>query len=399
MKREKALPGKTSGFAFTWIVLCAATLFVAALALFFAPSQALASHAAYSIDRISTDLYVETNGSIHVIERHVYTFSQPNSGIVRHLHEIKGHESVKISSVRTAPIDQAGALVQDWTKLQLVDSDPATQGRKPGDSCEASLRGPDVRPWYSYNISDGMLRLFFPADMGTYIVEADYIVASLLDVYRDVGELNWRYAHSDEAVVAHDVTLRVALPVPASASIEPNTTVLAWGHGPTDGSFAIGEDGSVTYHVDEVDASHYAEAHVLFPSHWIDNLEGGASKRKTEARRLAAISEEEDWVDVSARASIWDNKVRVLFLPLIAIAALAAIVCVARFGRTARTRRWLVRIATTLGIIAVAEQAFFREPLTTALLLAGAAVIAILSLRLPQADEDLEGDGHEPEQG
>ena len=102
------------------------------------------------------------------------------------------------------------------------------------------------------------------------------------------------------------------------------------------------------------------------------------------------ISEETEWLDQSARASIWDNKVRVVFMPLVAIAALSAIIVAFAFGRSPRTRRWFVRIAATLGVIALAEQAFFREPLTTCVLLATAAVIALLAGGLPLNDEEPE---------
>ena len=76
-----------------------------------------------------------------------------------------------------------------------------------------------------------------------------------------------------------------------------------------------------------------------------------------------------------------------MFMPLVAIAALVAIVVAIAFGRSPRTRRWFVRVAATLGIIALAEQAFFREPLTTCVLLVAAAVIALLAGCLPLNDE------------
>ena len=179
----------------------------------------------------------------------------------------------------------------------------------------------------------------------------------------------------------------MALPVPAGYEIQPNSTVMAWGHGPADGTFSVGEDGSVTYHVDVVQAGHYAEAHLLFPASWIDNIAIQAPNHQTEMRRSDAIAEESEWLDQSARASIWDNKVRVMFMPLVAIAALVAIVVAIAFGRSPRTRRWFVRVAATLGIIALAEQAFFREPLTTCVLLAATAVIALLAGGLPLNDE------------
>ena len=352
-----------------------------------APRLAFAADPGYSIDQLTTDIYVETDSSMHVVERQVLTFGQQNKGLVWHLQEFEQSEPVKIASVRAVQLDSEGAAVGDWLSLQHADCKPEEQGLKPGDVPDASWRGADVQPWYSYSISDNMVRCYFPADAGTYMLEVDYTAMRRVTVFRDVGELYWRYAQSDMPVDAHDVSLRVALPVPAGFEIQPDTTVMAWGHGPVDGTFSVGEDGSVTYHVDVVKAGHYAEAHMLFPSNWIDNIDIQAPNHQTEMRRSDAIAEESQWLDQSARASIWDNKVRVVFMPLVAIAALVAIVIAIAFGRSSRTRRWFVRIAATLGVIALAEQAFFREPLTTCVLLIAAAAIALLAGCLPLNDE------------
>ena len=350
------------------------------------PACAWAAQVPYTIDRLATDLYVETDSSVHVVERQTLTFDQPSTGLVWYLHEADERESVKIESVRAAKLDADGALEGEWMTMQLVDSDPARQGRCPGDAAESSLRGPETRPWYSYSISDGMLRCFFPADGGTYLVETDYIVTNRVRVFKDVGELYWRYANSDLPVDARDASLLIALPVPAESVIEPNVTVRAWGHGPSDGTFVIGEDGSVVYHVDLVKAGHYAEAHILFPAHWIANIAPNSPRYRYESRRLEAVDEEADWLDSSARASIWDNKVRAASLPLAVLAALAAAITVLALGETARSRRWLVRYATALAIVALFEQLFFQEPLTTALLLAAAVVIGLAALLLPRVD-------------
>lgn len=362
------------------------TLIVMA-ALLLLPAQAFAIQPGYSVDQMSTDLYVETNASVHAIERQTVTFEGESRGLVWHLHTPGEYESVKISSLRVVELGDEGEAVGEWLSLQLIDSDPDTQGLRPGDGADAALRGDGVQPWYSYSISDGMVRCYFPASQGTYLVEADYTVTNLANMYRDVGELYWRYVQSDMPVDVHDATLRIALPVPAGAEVIPGATVRAWGHGPSDGMFSIGEDGSVVFHADLVLAGHYAEAHVLLPSYWLDNVSLGSPARHSEARRLDAVSDETDWLDQAARGSIWDNKVRMLFVPLISLAALVAIGVAVAFKRTVRTRRWFVRIAATLGIVALAEHAFFREPITTVLLLAAAAIIALLAIFLPREDE------------
>lgn len=375
-----------------------------------------AAHAAegdYSIDELSTALEIQADGSIHVVERQIITFSDTNINLIWYLHAPENGESVRVASVRAAPVDNGGAALGNWTSLQLVDVDVRRQGVNPGDMAAPGLRTSRTRPWYSYSISDGMVRAFFPAASAasaastasaataatavgtageatprTYLVETDYIVAHRVRVFRDVAELYWRYAHDSLPADAAEANLQVTLPVPADApEIKAGTDVVAWGHGPDTGTFEIGPDGSVAYHVDLVERGAYAEAHLLFPTSWMTNLPERAANQFSETRRASAIAEEAQWVDAGTRGALWDNKVRILFLAFAILVILVGVAFVFRHGRSPRSRRSLVRTAATLAIIAVGEQLFFREPLTTAMVAALSAIVAIVSLALPQKEE------------
>ena len=168
----------------------------------------------------------------------------------------------------------------------------------------------------------------------------------------------------------------------------PGETVRAWGHGPDGGTLEISENGTLTCHVDVVERGNYAEAHVIFPSWWLDNIADGSANVFTELRQTTAIAEEAQWVDASKRGETWDFKVRVLFMAIAVVVILAGLAAVARFGRSARSRRALVRVAATLGIVALGAQLFFREPVTTGLLAAFTAIVAAASLMLPAHDEE-----------
>ena len=372
--------------ALAYFILMAALLFP--LPAFAAPT--------YTVEQRSTELTVETDASVHVVDYDKFAFTSPNEGIVRYFYQPESRESVKVLDVRVAPVDENGDLASDWTKLVMVDSDPESQGASPGSAAAPGERGDGVRPWYSYDISDGMMRLYFPSAAGeTYLVETDYVVTNRARVFRDVGELYWRYAHSSSPVDCADVSLQVVLPLPADAVVEPGENVVAWGHGPADGTFRIGEDGTVSYHVDCVPAGHYAECHVLFPVSWLSNVSGDSPQYRTEARRAAAMSEEEGWLDANARASIWDNKVRVLFGALIVACVLLALVMAAVRKDPIRLRLSLVRISTTLLIVGIAEHLFFKEPTTTAMMLVAAAGVAMVALRVPRVADDAVDDERE----
>ena len=390
-------------------ITCMAALVAMAFLAAFPPS-ALAASGSYAIDELSTQLTVETNGAVHVVERQTLTFDEGNEGLVWYLHVPEEGESVRIASVRYAPVDTGGTLLDDWVRLQMIDSNPREQGRNPGDTADFKLRAQGVeQPWYSYNIGDGMVRCYFPTGAGaraeaesgeayhTYVVETDYTVYHRMRVYRDVAELYWRYANDSLPVEASNVSLRVQLPLPADIDpAQESAEIAAWGHGPDAGTFNVGEDGTVTYLIEHLARGNYAEAHLVFPASWLDDVYMGLPNTFSELRRDAAVAEESEWVDLAQREEAWDNKVRMLFLALAVLVMLAGVVGVIRHGRTPAARRALMRAAATMGIVTLGEQLFFHEPLTTlmlaALTLAMAAVALMLPLIAADGDPDDEPD-------
>ena len=512
------------GGRFTSLSLLVALMCVAAAALG-APAAALAAEGDYSIDELSTEITVQPNATAHVVERQTLTFDTRSTGVVWYLHVPESGESVRISSVKAAPVDDGCTQLGDWTRLQMIDSDPRRQGRVPGDSAMLALRVPGVQPWYSYNIGDGMLRCYFPtgaqanlarpaagtesaagataagataasdgsegpvageesvpateapsteepaaealvaketagpapagatdpavvagpteaaveaaaveaaamesaedptptgpaaatdgqaateppteegspesvsasalavaaagADYRTYEIETDYTVAHRVRVYRDVAELYWRYVNDSLPADSNEVNLQIRLPVPPELESDSDAlaaSIHAWGHGPSDGTFAIGDDGTVTYHLDRIGKGSYAEAHLIFPASWMTDMAPGAANRFDTLRERDAMAEEAQWVDTAQREMAWDNNVRVLFLGLAGAIILVGFLGALRRGRSPLTRRALIRTAATLGVTALGEHLFFREPLTTLVLVALALVVAVIAWLLP----------------
>ena len=385
--------------AFVACLVCVAAL------LFAAPAYAATGD--YSIDELSTEMTVNTDASVHVVERQTVTFQGDSNGVVWYLHVPEGGESVRISSVRATPVDKGGTALADPIRLQMIDSDPVRQGRQPGDPAALSLRINTVQPWYSYNIGDGMMRCYFPLagptnEEGagesssatkaepylTYVIETDYVIRHRVFVYRDVAELYWRYVNDSLPSDSYDVNFQVKLPVPGGFEEGASETIKAWGHGPNDGTFSVSDDGTVTYHLDHIARGVYAEAHIIFPAVWMVDTPSDAMNVFSSIRGAEAIEEESEWVDVSQRQAAWDNNVRVFFLIVAMAVILVGIVSVLFRGRTARSRRVLLRVSAVLAIIALAENLFFREPLTTLMLVALAVIVAAIMLMLPVKDED-----------
>ena len=356
------------------------------------PTVAFADELPYTVDELSSEIEISPDASMHVVERQIVTFEEKNEGLVWYLHAPVGGESVKISSVRAVPVGEDGNASADWVRLQLVDCKPAAQGLNPGDSASGYLRGERTRPWYSYSPSDGMVRTYFPAENETYLVETDYVVRNGVDAYRDVGELYWRFAHGSVPNGLDRVTLRVVLPVPEGESVVLGDNVFAWAHGSDEMAISLDETGAVVYHADSIGKGHYADAHVIFPANWLSEVTSNSTAYKPSMRRSYALEEEKDWVDSITRRSIWDNEVRVLFVAIAVVIVLVGVIVAVRSRPSARSRRSLIRTACTLGVVAMAEQLFFREPLTTGILVAAALVVGLGALALPQEGEEEEYD-------
>ena len=388
-------------------------LFCVATLLFATP--AYASNGDYAVSELSTEITVEPNATAHIIERQVVSFEQDNLGLVWYLHVPEDGESVRIANVRVAPVDNGGAALGDWVRLQMFDSNPRQQGQNPGDSAAPAFRLNSIQPWYSYNVGDGMMRCYFPlarevdGEEGpkgssasaegtiyrTYVIETDYTIRNRVRVYRDVAELYWRYVNDSIPSDSEDVNLLVRLPLPEG--IEPAEAVesiTAWGHGPDEGTFVIKDDGTVTYHIDHISQGNYAEAHIIFPSYWMSSMAPNAANWFSNVRGPDAIMEEAEWVDVSQRGATWDNNVRVLFLVLAVFIILAGVLGVLRHGRSPKARRALIRVSATFVIVALAENLFFREPLTTLMLFGLAVVVLLVAFMLPLSNEP-EGDDRE----
>lgn len=373
---------------------CGATISLAivcavALVLLF-PIRAFAADTPFSIDELSTELTVSPDGSIHVVEHQILTFTGQNKGYTWYAHEAESIEEVEISAVRYVSVDDGGTPTADWTELDERASNPERQGETPGDTAIESLRSKRIKPWYSYDEDDGMIRCYFPAESSSYLLEADYVVHNRVLVYRDVAELYWRYGHSSLPVESHDVTMKALLPKPQDAIIVPNQDVVAWGHGHAIGGFNVAEDASVVYHVDKLESGQYAEAHIMFPADWMTEVTEADSNSFPEVRRQSAIAEEHEWVDLSTRGANWDYEVRILFLAIAACLIFAGAICTIRFGRTYRSRLALIRIACTLGVIALFANLFFREPFTVVALAVAAAVVLVAAMLMPGPDKSAE---------
>lgn len=112
-----------------------------------------------------------------------------------------------------------------------------------------------------------------------------------------------------------------------------------------------------------------------------------------------------------AAEELWDWRVRALFALVCAVAVLAVLVVYLAWGLgpaegeddaghlgkaprdTGRARRYMGRISVALLVLAVAEASYFKEPVSTALLLLTALLIGLIALGQPQGAGGSGGEG------
>lgn len=280
----------------------------------------------YQCSQVDLTAVVETDGSATVTDQRIFEF--PGDGEARETLKwlyagFPENAEVKVKRVRLAPVDDEGNVVDEWTKLKST-------------TFQIPWRGggrPEADGWAFDRFQDTLYA--FVQDLPEKaVVEVTYKVSHAVEAYDDAADFQWLYAPLDYAVDLHQVTAKVILPVAANAAVEPSENVLAWGHGPKDGTVEISQDGSITFTDPSVASSAYAEGRVMFPVGWLTNL--------SEEDRLAnqgslqyqwTAQYEEGWVDRDAHRLIMRDSLASGLMGACALFLVVALLVYARWGR------------------------------------------------------------------
>ena len=207
---------------------------------------------------------VETDGSVTVTDQRTFEFPADGEAqeTLKWLYTgFPENAEVKVKRVRLAAVDEAGNVVDEWTKLKST-------------TFQIPWRGggrPEADGW-AFDRFQGTLYAFVRNLPAKAVVEVTYKVSHAVTAFDDAADFQWLYAPLDYAVDLHNVMAKVILPVAADATVTPGDNVRAWGHGPADGAVDIGPDGAVTFTDPLVKSSAYAEGRVMFPVGWLTNL-------------------------------------------------------------------------------------------------------------------------------
>lgn len=321
MMCDRPSGGSDVGDRFRFFVWCLAFCTLALLG-----EPLIAYGADYACSEVDLTAQVETDGKVSVIDQRTFDLDEKAHGrtTLKWLYDgfIEG-ATITIESVRMAPADAEGSLIESWTE---VPETPFLLPWRDGG-------GPDQDGW-AYDRFQSTLYVYAGNLPDRVLFEVTYRVEDAIEAFDDAADFQWLYAPQDYGVALTNVKAEVVLPVASGDTVRAGDNVYAWGHGPASGTVDIRLDGTAIFEDPEIPPNMYAFARVMFPVQWLSNL--------SEADRLAnqgtlqyywTSRYEETWVDTDTSRKIIRLGLATSLVGLAAILLGAGVLVWWRWGR------------------------------------------------------------------
>lgn len=290
-----------------WLVAVALVVVACACALAVLPCKAYAK--SYTMPQVDIQAQLETDGTLHVVEQRTFDFDGSFSAVWWTLNLLPTNAEFTVNGVRMMSVDGSNDTEGSMSAMPEVPFE--LKWREEGGPGKDS---------YSVDSPKNTVYVFFGSQPKRVVVELDYTITNMAQVYDDVSEVYWQYLGSAWAVPSENVTTTLQLPLPQGVTVDPGENVHAWGHGPLSGSVSVNADGSVTCTVPRVESGEYAEMRVCIPSKWLTNVSLSTQRLHAGEQRLdTVLKEEKAWADTA-------NSKRMMSL---AFSAACVAVCVA----------------------------------------------------------------------
>ncbi len=307
------------------VMLCISTC------MLYAPSKAFAigefPSDGIKIESLSAQATMQTDGTLRVVEQRIFDFENPKENIVWEFGELEELSSIKINSVRVAPVDSDGVAIKDWESLTSTNfrSDWREEA-----TLEKAIEVP-VRPTYALDQIQEALYIFLEPTEGMYAIECDFAIVNAIRAYDDVAELFWDFVPIMDYDVS-SVEVAIQLPVPNGVDVVQGDNVMAWGHGP-EGEVDIATNGVISYFTNFVKPDQSVQAHIVFPVEWLGNMDTELASAFSGVRFDNAVSDEEWWSDVDSSSSINNLTLRLIVLVICFLLMAASMALYFIYGR------------------------------------------------------------------
>ncbi len=347
------------------VVGAAFVLLGALLLVLVSPHKADAK--SYAMPKVDIQAQLETDGSLHVIEQRTFEFDGDYSKLRWSFAQLPSSAEVKANGVRIIDLDEFDALqagsgesegANEEVQAEIesltnsVSADGIIAGETEGNSATAAnLEGvtttleqrafdlswrDDVVPnadCYSLDSPQKSIYVFFKETPHRIVVELDYTITEMAQVYDDVAEIYWQYLNSGWSQPTENLTCKLELPLPKGTTVTEGDNVKVWGHGPSDGTVDTSESGLITAMIPNAKAGEYAELRVLVPKTWLTNLSTKATKQHSGTLRSDTVSKEESsWTDKSKSQYVQRLYWEITVIAICVLLIIVAVVLYRRFG-------------------------------------------------------------------
>lgn len=223
------------------------------LALFCLVSLALPQSSvfakSYTIDPVTIDATLNTNGSMDVKEKRQYNFS--------------GSYTFAYLYINTVP-DQSKAPGRtdqyNFSQFSLCDEEICFRQLKPFEISDADVSKPEGTFYVRRTGNQYYVKWFYDKTDDSDTFTLQYRIDNAVTLHKDIAELYWQFIGDAWEIPQHHVRVNLTIP----QNISPND-VQAWLHGPLDGIVAIPSDHLVTYTVGTLNPGTFLEGRVELP--------------------------------------------------------------------------------------------------------------------------------------
>lgn len=342
-----------------------AVLVLLATLLFIAVTPHSAEARSYTMPKVDIQAQLETDGSLHVIEQRTFEFDGDYTKLHWTFAQLPTNAEVKANGVRVINLDELDAFEGDSgnsdeanaPEVESVTNSVAFDGVIAGESASdgspsSNLEGvtTTLEEWsfdlawrektatpdadcYSVDSPQNTVYVFFKETPHRIVVELDYTITEMAQVYDDYAEIYWQYLNSGWSQSSENITCELELPLPKGTTVTEGDNVKVWGHGPSGGTVDVAESGLITSEIPSTKLGEYAELRVLVPKTWLTNVSQKALKEHSGTLRGDAVTKDEStWTDKSKSQYLQDLYRGIAIVSICVLILAASIFLYRRYG-------------------------------------------------------------------
>lgn len=234
----------------------------------------------YTVDKVDINAQLTAQGSLKVVETRNFSFSGNFSALWWDFGTLPVGAAIRVSKVEIA--------VKGASPLEIVSVPFETRWRKAGGPGQSA---------YSYDQEKNTAWVFHNIHSQDLKVTIAYEISNFAQLYRDTGELYWKFVGSGWGVDSNNVSINLTMPANINEQVKVGENLRVFAHGALDGQISANLHGKVTASVPVVKAGTFAEVRVLFPTTWLSTVPAQYVQKHDTNRISQVLEEERVWAE------------------------------------------------------------------------------------------------------